>query len=46
MNLLVLFLVFCLIDLRQGRRKYIDVLSKYLEIHGTIAGNETEVRLC
>ncbi|CAH3195629.1 unnamed protein product, partial [Porites evermanni] len=25
-----------------GRRKYIDVLSKYLEIHGTIAGKENE----
>ncbi|XP_073232225.1 alpha-1,6-mannosylglycoprotein 6-beta-N-acetylglucosaminyltransferase A-like [Porites lutea] len=26
----------------RGRRKYIDVLSKYLEIHGTIAGNGSE----
>ena len=34
-----------LLNLRQGRRKYIDVLSKYLEIHGTIAGNGSEVGL-
>ena len=34
-----------LLNLRQGRRKYIDVLSKYLEIHGTIAGKGSEVGL-
>lgn len=34
-----------LLNLRQGRRNYIDVLSKYLEIHGTIAGKGSEVGL-
>ena len=42
-NLLELF--WFLLNLRQGRRKYIDVLSKYLEIHGTIAGKGSEVGL-
>ena len=42
-NLLELF--WFLLNLRQGRRKYIDVLSKYLEIHGTIAGEGSEVGL-
>ena len=42
-NLLELF--WFLLILRQGRRKYIDVLSKYLEIHGTIAGKGSEVGL-
>ena len=34
-----------LLNLRQGRRKYIDVLSKYLEIHGTIAEEGSDVGL-
>lgn len=42
-NLLELF--WFLLNLRQGKRKYIDELSKYLEIHGTIAGKGSEVGL-
>ena len=34
-----------MLNVRQEKRKYIDVLSKYLEIHGTIAGKENEVGL-